>query len=117
LRGDVLVDLSWFAPTMSALLELADPVSACARATSIGRQPRRSTRESGYREHLHLLAPCDLQPIKAAGVTFAASMLERVIEEQARGDPRKAERCASRWWVWSVTTCRKCVPGHRRRCN
>ena len=33
----------------------------------------------------------DLQAIKAAGVTFVASMLERVIEEQARGDASKAE--------------------------
>src|SRR5271169_3969068 len=33
-----------------------------------------------------LLAPIDLQAVKAAGVTFAASMLERVIEERARGD-------------------------------
>jgi fumarylacetoacetate (FAA) hydrolase family protein len=32
-----------------------------------------------------------LQAIKAAGVTFVSSMLERVIEEQARGDPAKAE--------------------------
>src|SRR3569623_1923090 len=39
-----------------------------------------------------LLAPCDLQAVKAAGVTFVASMLERVIEEQARGDPARAER-------------------------
>ena len=38
-----------------------------------------------------LLAPCDLQAVKAAGVTFVASMLERVIEEQARGDPALAE--------------------------
>jgi fumarylacetoacetate (FAA) hydrolase family protein len=38
-----------------------------------------------------LLAPCDLQAIKASGVTFVSSMLERVIEEQARGDPAKAE--------------------------
>jgi fumarylacetoacetate (FAA) hydrolase family protein len=37
------------------------------------------------------LAPCDLQAIKAAGVTFVASMLERVIEEQARGDASRAE--------------------------
>ena len=37
------------------------------------------------------LAPTDLQAIKAAGVTFVASMLERVIEEQARGDADKAE--------------------------
>ena len=35
--------------------------------------------------------PNDLQAIKAAGVTFPLSMLERVIEEQARGSPEKAE--------------------------
>jgi fumarylacetoacetate (FAA) hydrolase family protein len=39
----------------------------------------------------YFLAPCDLQPIKAAGVTFVASMLERVIEEQAHGDASKAQ--------------------------
>ena len=38
-----------------------------------------------------LLAPCDLQAIKAAGVTFVSSMLERVIEEQAGGDAGRAE--------------------------
>lgn len=39
----------------------------------------------------YFLAPADLQPIKACGVTFATSMLERVIEEQARGDASRAE--------------------------
>jgi fumarylacetoacetate (FAA) hydrolase family protein len=38
-----------------------------------------------------LMAPCDLQAVKASGVTFVASMLERVIEEQARGNPALAE--------------------------
>lgn len=38
-----------------------------------------------------LLAPIDLQAIKAAGVTFASSMLERVIEEKARGNPALAD--------------------------
>ena len=38
-----------------------------------------------------MLAPVDLQAVKACGVTFASSMLERVIEEQARGDPAAAE--------------------------
>jgi fumarylacetoacetate (FAA) hydrolase family protein len=42
-------------------------------------------------ETAQLLAPCDLQAIKASGVTFVASLLERVIEEQARGDARKAD--------------------------
>jgi len=43
-----------------------------------------------------LLAPCDLQAIKAAGVTFVESMLERVIEEQARGDASKADGIRAR---------------------
>lgn len=38
----------------------------------------------------HLLPPIDLQAVKAAGVTFAVSMLERVIEERARGNPGAA---------------------------
>lgn len=46
-------------------------------------------RENG--QSARLLAPPDLQVIKAAGVTFGHSMLERVIEEKARGDPALAE--------------------------
>jgi len=38
-----------------------------------------------------LLSPNDIQAIKACGVTFAASLMERVIEEKALGDPAKAE--------------------------
>jgi fumarylacetoacetate (FAA) hydrolase family protein len=38
-----------------------------------------------------LLAPIDLQAVKAAGVTFASSLLERVVEEQARGEPARAD--------------------------
>lgn len=37
-----------------------------------------------------LLAPCDLQPIKACGVTFVVSLIERVIEEKANGNPMLA---------------------------
>jgi fumarylacetoacetate (FAA) hydrolase family protein len=44
----------------------------------------------------HLLAPCDLQAVKACGVTFAGSMVERVIEERAAGDPAKAEAIRAR---------------------
>jgi fumarylacetoacetate (FAA) hydrolase family protein len=39
----------------------------------------------------HFLAPVDLQAIKAAGVTFMRSLLERVIEEQTKGDPAAAD--------------------------
>src|SRR5690606_33392122 len=44
----------------------------------------------------HLLAPVDLQVIKAAGVTFARSLLERVIEERTGGDPAQAARVRAR---------------------
>jgi fumarylacetoacetate (FAA) hydrolase family protein len=40
---------------------------------------------------LRMLAPCDLQCIKACGVTFAVSAVERVIEERARGDSTQAQ--------------------------
>jgi fumarylacetoacetate (FAA) hydrolase family protein len=95
-RADGVYDLSSLAPTMSDLLEIAD---AAARIRSAGTLPRvgtletllaNSTRE-GRGEAPAFLAPCDLQAIKASGVTFVSSMLERVIEEQARGDASKAE--------------------------
>jgi fumarylacetoacetate (FAA) hydrolase family protein len=96
-RGGALHDLSRVAPTMRDLLELEHPVAAIAAATSSPRLgaldailANASERERDPRAPW-LLAPCDLQAIKAAGVTFVASMLERVIEEQARGDAGKAE--------------------------
>jgi fumarylacetoacetate (FAA) hydrolase family protein len=46
---------------------------------------------TGADRTIKILAPIDLQAIKAAGVTFASSMLERVIEEKARGDASLAE--------------------------
>ena len=56
------------------------------------RHPRQHAARPGAQAHKPwLLAPIDLQAIKAAGVTFPRSMLERVIEEQARGAPEKAE--------------------------
>ena len=96
-RGDVLVDLSRIAPTAQGLLELDDPVRAVRGARDLPRIGDLSTvlANSSERERdgtaPWLLAPCDLQAIKASGVTFVSSMLERVIEEQARGDPAKAE--------------------------
>lgn len=38
-----------------------------------------------------LLAPCDFQALKACGVTFAQSMIERVIDERTAGDPSRAD--------------------------
>jgi fumarylacetoacetate (FAA) hydrolase family protein len=95
-RPDGVYDLSGLAATCSELLELPD------LATSV--REGRGARVAGTQEVLAnsafdarlpakpwFLAPCDLQAVKAAGVTFVASMLERVIEEQARGDASRAE--------------------------
>jgi fumarylacetoacetate (FAA) hydrolase family protein len=95
-RPDGVYDLSPLAATCSELLEM--PALAAALRKHAG------TRLGSTRDVLAnsafdardpslpwFLAPCDLQAIKAAGVTFVASMLERVIEEQARGDASRAQ--------------------------
>ena len=96
-RGDDVYDLSSIAATASAFFELDDPVAALRDASDLpALAPLAETlansawsrRDNGAP---WFLAPCDLQAIKASGVTFVSSMLERVIEEQARGDPAKAE--------------------------
>ena len=51
----------------------------------------------GYHaERLCLLAPCDFQALKACGVTFAQSMVERVIDERSAGDPARADQLRQR---------------------
>ena len=93
-----VLDLSDVAATASQLIELPDVamrvrsaeptlplLAATADVLANSAVQGRDTRLPW------LLAPCDLQAIKAAGVTFVSSMLERVIEEQARGDASKAE--------------------------
>lgn len=96
-KAGAVYDISTHVATVSALLEVADPV-AYLRALPLAeplmalsvlldnsdptqRDPRQPW----------LLAPVDLQAVKAAGVTFATSLLERVVEEQAKGDPAKAD--------------------------
>ena len=97
LREGELFDLTPVAATMSELLELEDLPDRLAAATDLRSVASLEVAVTGSQEdtpaesRLHLLAPCDLQAVKAAGVTFVASMLERVIEEQARGDAGKAE--------------------------
>jgi fumarylacetoacetate (FAA) hydrolase family protein len=94
--GDVLVDLSRLAPTSSALMDLPAPAEAVRAHEgrcigSLAAVIANTSADSRVDETPWLLAPCDLQAIKASGVTFVASMLERVIEEQARGNPALAE--------------------------
>jgi fumarylacetoacetate (FAA) hydrolase family protein len=95
-RDDATYDLSPIAGTSSELLNLDDPVGAIQSAKkleslgSIQDLLRNSAPDNRDPRAPWLLAPCDLQAIKASGVTFVASLLERVIEEQARGDADKA---------------------------
>ena len=95
-----LHDLTRVAATTSQLLELDDPVGAVRQALRDEMTQRVASLEAALansdeanldKRHAWLLAPCDLQALKASGVTFIASLLERVIEEQARGDASKAE--------------------------
>jgi fumarylacetoacetate (FAA) hydrolase family protein len=96
LRADGVFDLSRHYPTMSTLLDTAHPADA-VRSTAgtrlCGVDELLANSLPGQRNEARpwLLAPCDLQVVKAAGVTFAASLIERVIEEQARGDASRAQ--------------------------
>lgn len=96
-RGHEVFDISDAAPTVAALLEdgrLLATLSA-HRGTSLGRLDEILANSAGDRrdsDRPYLLAPVDLQAVKACGVTFAVSMLERVIEEQAKGVPAEAEK-------------------------
>jgi fumarylacetoacetate (FAA) hydrolase family protein len=94
-RGDAVYDISRSAPTMRDLCEAPNPAAIVGAADGhrIGglADILANTPEAGRdKGRPWLLAPNDLQAIKAAGVTFPLSMMERVIEEQARGAPEKA---------------------------
>ncbi len=85
-KGGKVIDVSTYAATVADLLERSDIASldgpvvcdTAALANPAG-------------EHPPILSPIDLQCVKAAGVTFAVSALERVIEERARGDADAAQ--------------------------
>jgi len=99
-----VIDLAASCPTVSVFLEWDDVAGTVrtAATTATGRaigtiEALLSNSRPDYDDAKpRLLAPCDLQAIKAAGVTFIASTLERVIEEQARGDASRAEGIRAR---------------------
>ncbi|MBK0418085.1 fumarylacetoacetate hydrolase family protein [Leucobacter sp. CSA1] len=96
--GDRLIDITDLGPTASVLFSRAD-------LAGMLREARNETDRAGWDladaldfdplapadDALRLLAPIDLQVVKAAGVTFVESMLERVIEERAGGDSSRAK--------------------------
>jgi len=93
-RGDELIDITHLEPTVSMLLEREDLPGLLANAESERTWSLAEVLDATLGQdygRVHLLAPVDLQVIKAAGVTFVQSMLERVIEERAAGDPGRAQ--------------------------
>ncbi|AUH64950.1 fumarylacetoacetate hydrolase family protein [Paracoccus zhejiangensis] len=102
-------------PTMRDLLELDDPVGwlaampgerVCDLADLEG--------ETDDPDALRLISPADLQAIKASGVTFAESMVERVIEERAAGNPDLAAEIRARIGARVGDNLRGIVPGSDR---
>src|SRR5215207_2271584 len=95
IRQDGVFDITEDFPTASQLAAVADPARAlrAAGGERVGTlQDLLNNTPPDTRDPTRpwLLAPIDLQVVKAAGVTFAVSMLERVIEERARGNPDAA---------------------------
>ncbi len=94
-RPDGAFDITRHIATVSALLDGSDP-AGLVRGTpgeligDVEALLANSDAQVQDASRPWLLAPIDLQAIKACGVTFAASMLERVVEEQAKGDPGAA---------------------------
>jgi len=94
-RGGQVFDITSTVRTTSDLFDRADAVQIARTAPgealgSVHALLEASLAPAGQ-AGIRLLAPCDVQAIKACGVTFAVSLLERVIEEQAGGDAGKAD--------------------------
>ncbi|MEU8181250.1 fumarylacetoacetate hydrolase family protein [Micromonospora sp. NPDC049047] len=90
-RDGQVIDLSQRFPTIRDICELPDPAATVAgldgpRLGDFGEMLANTAAVTRDHTRPWLLAPVDLQALKAAGVTFAVSMIERVIEERARGD-------------------------------
>ena len=93
-RAGQAYDITHHAATTADLFDAPDAVVIAQHATGehLGSAQALLDLALSKSETKHrLLAPCDVQAIKACGVTFAVSLLERVIEQQAAGDARKAD--------------------------
>jgi fumarylacetoacetate (FAA) hydrolase family protein len=96
-RNDEVYDItSKAAPTSRDVCELDDPAGYVAEAEGTWLGSLQTVLANSWAaktnpKEASLLSPIDLQAVKAAGVTFVVSLLERVIEEQARGDKARAD--------------------------
>lgn len=95
--GEV-IDISDHVMTMADLLDHPDAAEFAARAEGESLGSVENLLDASLAEPPrapYLLAPCDVQAVKACGVTFAVSLLERVIEEQVGGDLTRANALRS----------------------
>lgn len=100
LRDNVLIDVTESVTSMADFLD-NDPAGRFETLTgeAVGKVEDLilDPAEMGYHaDRPCLLAPCDFQALKACGVTFAKSMVERVIDERTSGDPARAEALRQR---------------------
>jgi fumarylacetoacetate (FAA) hydrolase family protein len=111
-RRGRLVDITRHAATVADLFERDDMLAIVreAEGEDLGDALELVQAAPGA-DGIKLLAPCDLQAIKAAGVTFAVSLLERVIEEQAKGDPGRAGVLREQLQASIGTNLSQIVPG------
>jgi fumarylacetoacetate (FAA) hydrolase family protein len=116
-ENDTVYDVTASTPTVAHFLAEQDPVScwdALPRKTpvcQIDELLASSWAPDRDAQQPRLLAPCDLQSIKAAGVTFVSSLLERVVEERAGGDPSAAKRLRTELEQSLGTSLRTVIPG------
>ncbi len=115
-RDGMIVDVSEYFPTMRDLCEAPDPAGSLQDCDgeiigTVDELLANTAPDTRDEAQAWLISPIDLQAIKAAGVTFAASMLERVIEERAKGSPEAANAIRSEIGDLLGGSLRKLVPG------
>lgn len=112
-----LFDVTAYAATVSDVLNHRDPPALwreLPRELALGSVERplassRATRSES--QGPRMLAPCDIQAVKACGVTFVRSLLERVIEERALGSPESAKVIRAQFEQTLGATLENVVPG------
>ncbi|MCE9664419.1 fumarylacetoacetate hydrolase family protein [Halomonas sp. M5N1S17] len=113
-RDGRVIDITESGPTMADLLERDDLLEVVRRAegpTLCSLEALLANSLDARQRAPYLLAPCDVQAVKACGVTFAVSLLERVIEEQAGGDPNRASELRGELQALIGTDLSRIAPG------
>ncbi|MBL1406383.1 MAG: fumarylacetoacetate hydrolase family protein [Rhizobiales bacterium] len=118
-RDNKLIDITHkTAPTVRDICEMDNPADYVSNAQgveicSVDELLQANTIPKSVTDKAELLSPIDLQAVKASGVTFVVSLLERVIEEQAMGDNGRADELRTEILGLIGTDLSKLVPGSK----